>query len=440
MKNTIYILFLLITLYSCASSRNKSTAANTTYQRQPIQEVSDNDLKLEGQHIDAKIQQLVGKQNESIEIYQKELKSHPNYAPAHYELGRIYLQLGWIDSALTHTKFALAQKPDNYWYRRQLAQIYSKAGDAKNLAATWEDIVKLHPESPDNYYDLSNAYLMANDALGAIDALDRVEKRFGLSEPVLLQKQKLYEAIGKPDKARKELEKLAEAVPSEPSYNAILAESYMSEKNYAKALQYYQNILAKFPDDENIHISLAACYQAMGNMAETYNHLRSEVMNPNIDCQHKLLFITEFMRNKDFFTAYGRNCFLLADTVATNCPTVGSHNLIYGQMLGAQERYADAATQFGYYIEQDKSKYEAWEALLFCESMMDHDSDKLIEHAQQASELFPLHPRPYLILAQEYLKLGDCSQARLYIKKCLNVAPKDALAQQINQTIEQTCE
>lgn len=440
MKNRIYILFLLlILLASCAGSKSGSTVADTRYQRKPIQEVSEDQLKTEGALIDAKIQQLVGKQDESLASYYAMLKRNPDYAPAHYELGRIYLGMGWIDSSLVHTKKALSDSPNNYWYERQLAQIYAKAGDGKNLVAAWEDIVKHHPDSPDNYYDLSNAYLMLNNVLGSIEVLDRVEHRFGLSEPVLLQKQKLYEAIGKPDKARKELEKLAEAVPSEPSYTAILAESYMSEKNYAKALQYYKRIVETHPDDENIHISIAVCYMTMGQYDMAYKHLRLGVMHPSIDCSHKLTYIVEFMREKSFFMACGRSCFQLADSLAAQCPEVGPHNQLYGQILAAQERFAEAAVQFARQIEQDKGRYETWEALLLCESMVDDVSDQLLEHARQAAELFPLHTRPYLILAQGYLNKGDCESARQYIKKCLTIAPKDALVQQLNQTIEQTC-
>lgn len=439
MKSRLYILFLLFIFCSCAGSKQGSVPTDTRYQRKPIQEVSDNDLKVEGEQIDAKIQQLVGKQNESIEKFSKILKGNSDYAPAHYELGRIYLGLGWVDSALYHTKKALSIDPNNYWYERQLAQAYVKAGDGKNLIATWEDIVKRHPDSPDNFYDLSNAYLMTDNVPSAIEALDRVEKRFGLSEPVLLQKQKLYEAIGKPDKARKELEKLAEAVPSDPSYNAILAEGYMKEKNYSKALQYYKRILESHPDNEDIHISLAVCYMTMGQWDKSYNHLRLGVMHPNIDCQHKLTYIVTFLREKSFFVAYGRSCFLLADSLVSQCPEVGPHNQLYGQLLAAQERYAEASVQFARQIEQDMSQYETWEALLLCESMVDDASEQLMEHAQRASELFPLHTRPYLILSQGYLKKGDCEKARQYIKKCLTVAPKDPLVQQLNQTIEETC-
>lgn len=439
MKNAIYILFIIFFVCSCASNKKSAKPVDSRYQRKPIVEVSEADLKNEAAVLDASTQVLIGKIDEAVEQYGKILKEAPDYAPAHYGLARVYLGMGWVDSALVHCQKAWSHSPANYWYELLLAQIYERKQDGKNLIATWEDIVKRHPDTPERYYDLSNAYLKTNNVTAAIEVLDRVEKRFGISEPISLQKQKLWAAINRPDKARKELEKLADAVPSDPSYNAILAESYMAEKNYSKALQYYNRILSSNPNDENIHISLASCYLTMGDNAQAYAHLRQGVLNSEVECQHKLIFVTEFLRNKQFFMAYSKPCFLFVDTLVAQCRGDYAHGLVYGKLLAAQERYAEASQQFENYISVDKSQYEPWEALLLCESMVSDTSESLLLHALQATELFPLHTRPYLILAQGYLKLGDCEKAKEYINKCMMVSPNDALVNQLYKTILESC-
>jgi len=403
-------------------------------------EVTEDQLKTEAQQIDATTQMLIGKPQEAVDGYHKILKNNPNYAPAHYELGKIYLAVGWLDSALYHTQQAFRAQSDNLWYELQLTQIYQRQQDAKNLTATWEDIVKRNPDRPDLYYDLSNAYLLSNNVSASIDALDRVEKRFGITEAVSLQKQKLWSAIQKPEKARKELEKLAEAMPSESRYNAILAESYMTEKNYSRALQYYNRILNNNPEDENIHISMASCYLAMGDLGQTYSHLRLGVLNPEVSCSDRLTYLTEILHNEKFFNAYSKPCLLLADTVAQQCQGESEHAFLYGKILAVQGRYAEAVNQFASKLETDKSQYETWEALLLCESMVGDSSTSLIEHAIQAAELFPLHLLPYLILTQEYFKQSDCQQAKHYLERCLMVAPNDNRVKELNQTIQQSCE
>lgn len=438
-KIDIRILLILATLSSCASHPKTHHPADTRYQRKPITEVSEEQLKTESQLIDATIQALVGKGSESTKAYHAILKEHPDYAPAHYELGKMYLAAGWLDSALFHTLQAHQSQNDNLWYELQLARIYERQKDAKLLINTWEDIVKRNPDRPDLYYDLSNAYLLTGNIVSSIEVLDRVERRFGITEAVSLQKQKLWTAIEKPDRARKELEKLADAMPDAPRYNAIIAENYMSAKNYSKALQYYLRILNATPDDEDIHISLASCYLAMGDLANTYRHVRRGLLNPNLGCTTKLTYLTEFLRNKSFFTAYSKPCLLLADTIAGHCKDVGGHAFLYGQMLAAQGRYGEAITQFVKKIEDDKSQYEVWEALLICESMDNDTNAQLLLHAQQAAALFPLHLRPYLILSNGYFALGDCETAKRYLDRCLMVAPDDRRVKELHQNIRQQC-
>ena len=439
MKHLYVYITILLLLTSCSGS-SKTAHSDSPYRRKPIVEVTEEQLKVDAEQIDATMQQLLGNRDEAVAMYQALLGKNPDYSPAHYGLGRLYFSIGWMDSALFHTRQACRLDNSNTWYKIQLAQIYEHLRDAKNLTSTWEEIVRSNPDVVDYYYSLSNSYLFAGDVPASIEALDRVEKRFGVTEAVSLQKQKLWYAIEKPDKARKELEKLAAAMPTEPRYNAILAESYMNEKNYAKALEYYNLILENNPSDENIHISLASCYMAMNNLPQTYRHLRLVMMTSTIGCKDRMVYLSEFLRNEKFFNAYSRQCFLLADTIAGQCPADDNgHALLYGQMLAAQERFAEAVVQFKAFLSTDRSQYSVWEALLICESQLPDSSEVLIEDARQASELFPLHLRPYIILVQEHLRLGDCEKARYYLERCQMVAPNDITVKQLSQKCEQQC-
>lgn len=442
MRNKIYNIIFLATITalmaSCVGGK-KATETKNPYRRAPIREVTAEELSNDSALIDATMQHLLGKEEESVDMYQGLLKKSPMYSPAHYGLGRLYFSMGWLDSALYHTRRACELDDNNAWYKIQLARIYEQMRDTKNVKATWEELVKRYPDNTDYYYSLSNAYLFCNDVPGSIAVLDRVEKRFGIKEEVSLQKQKLWNAINKPDKARKELEKLAAAVPSEPRYSAILAESYMNEKNYEKALQYYNYILETNPTDENIHISLASCHLAMGNMHDAYIHLRKGVLNPALRCRDRMVFMTEFLHNEAFFNAYGKKCFALADSIAGGCSEGEGFAVMYGQMLAAQERFREAAEQFKTHLATDKSQYGIWEMLLICEGQYEEGEAEMLEHARQASELFPLHLRPYLILAEGYLKHGNCEKARFYLDRCMMIAPNENAVKDVKQKIEQTC-
>lgn len=439
MKKTIYILFILLLIYGCGSTK-KGAPKDTRYQRKPIVEVSAEQLAADGQQIDAMTQQLLGKNTEAMEGYRKLIAKTPDYAAAHYEMGRLMLQMGWTDSALIYTQRACELDKDNVWYQLQMTKVYERQRDSKNLIATWESIVKQHPDVVDYYYDLSNAYLLSGDVPGSIAVLDRVEKRYGVTEMVSLQKQKLWSAIERPDKARKELEKLAAAMPNEPSYSAILAQSYMQEKDYAKALQYYAGILEASPNDENAHISMAECHLAMGNYDEAYKHLRTGLKNPALDCKTRMLYIGEMLRNERFFASHAQQLFLLADTLVAGCPDNDGHAYHYGLLLASQKRYNEASEQIAKHLEYDSSQYMVWEALLLCESQAQGRDEQLMQHALRAAELFPLHSKPYLVLCELYRRMGDCPKALYYMERCLMVQPNNEAIKQFAEEIKQSCQ
>lgn len=393
-----YIIVVSFLLAACASNRNTEQTSKR-YQRKPITEVTQEQLTTQGKVIDAIAQQSIGNIDEALTLYRQVLHDHPDEATAWYQGGKVFLMKGWVDSALHYTLEAHRLDKENIWYSLQLARIYELRNDNKELIATWEDIVSRHPSVIEYYYNLANAHIRNNDLNKAIETLDGFEKRYGVSEEVSMQKQRLWAALGKHDKAREELERLANAAPNEARYNAILAESYMQEKNYKKALTYYNRIAEHNPDDENIHISLAQCHLLMGDYRNSYIHLRQGLRNNAIDCKSRILFAGEMLRNEKFYSAYAQRIFLFLDTLMADCPPDAGHAYAYGLMLASQERYAEAAVQFRNHLAVDSSQYDAWESLMFCVSRLpDHDTE-LFDLAQRASKLFPLHTRPYYIQA-----------------------------------------
>lgn len=395
-NKVFYISLLTLLLASCGGSR-KAPQGQNPYQRKPITEVSQQQLDIQGLIIDASAKQSIGNNEEALALYRKVLATDPSEAGAWYQAGKIMMQKGWLDSALHYTLQARHLDDSNVWYALQLAHIYDLRHDSRQLVATWEEIIGQHPSVLDYYYNLANTHIKNNDYAKAIEVLDRFEKRYGVSEEVSMQKQRLWGALGKPEKAREELERLAAAAPNETRYNAILAEGYMQEKNYKKALHYYNQILAHNPDDEYIHISLAQCHLLMGDRRNAYSHLRQGLRNPAIDCKTRILYAGEMLRDEKFFAEYSHPLFLLIDTLAADCPPTAGHAYAYGIMLASQERYAEAAVQFRNYLATDSSQYEAWENLMYCVNQTPDHEEELLDIARRATKLFPLHAQPYFI-------------------------------------------
>lgn len=404
MKYYIYILFSVVLLVSC---KGQKQVAESRYATKPLVQVEQEQLDKEALLVSAKAQQLVGSTSEAMAQYAAILKRDPGYAPANYEMSQLLMRMGMMDSALACVKRAVKADGSNVWYLKQQAAVYEQMRDGKNLVATWEAIVRRNPEVMEYYYELSDANLKTNNIPAAVEVLNRVEKKIGVSEMISLQKQRLWDAYGKPEKAMKEIETLAAAMPQETKYSAILAESYMKQQQYAKAKVCYDRILAADPNDEYVHISLASYYKAVGDMDNAYEELKKGFSHPAIDATSKLQILGSFYSNDEFYGVESKHTFPLLDQIMAQCEDKSTYALFYGDVLMRQQKYAEAAVQLRLALTKDSSQYEVWEALLICLSET-NEEDVMLDYARRAQTLFPLHALPY------YLQGFSCMQHKQY--------------------------
>ena len=398
-RNILLAAVAVALVWGCASRRSEPAPSGTDrYRRAPIREVSEASLKSDSRLIDALTLQETGHMNEALEAFARLTHDEPTMAAAWYEQGQLLLQRGWTDSALHCAQRAVELQGDNQWYLLALAQTCQRAGNTALLTATWERLVALQPDVAEYYFELSNAYLRANDATGAIGALNRLERRVGVTESVSLQKQRIWEAIGKHDKALREMEALAEALPREKRYQAILAQMNMQQKNYKKARLYYDRILTADPDDEYIHVQLAEYHKQLGHKAEADSEMVLAFANPRLDAASKLQILTSFYTEEEFYGSRRDICFRLLEMVVQQGGDPSQTALFYADMLMRQERYDEAATQFSIALQSDSSRYEVWEVLLVCLSEVPAREDEMADRARRAARLFPIHTLPHYLV------------------------------------------
>ncbi len=382
---------------ACGGGKPTAGAPAGRYERPPLKEVTEEQLKADGLLIDALALQESGRNDEALTAYRRVIDHDATCAAAWYEMSQLLLQRGWTDSAGACARRAVDLRGDNLWYLLALAQTQERRGDADGLTATWERIVKQHPDVLEHYYNLSNAYITAGNLTKAIETLNRVERKIGITESISLQKQKLWNAAGKQDKALKEIEALADAMPQEKRYQAILAEMHMQQKHYAKAKGYYDRILQTDPDDPYIHIQLAEYYKTTGNPDLADSEMVRAFDNPRLDSKTKLQLLGSFYTNEEFFGRHSATTFRLMDKTMKDCADSAEFAAFYGNVLLIQENYPAAARQFELALQRDSSQYELWEMLLISLSETPGAEAKTDDYARRAEALFPMHTLPHFL-------------------------------------------
>lgn len=413
MKNTIYI-FLALMMLSCSSSRQST--GDDRFRRAAMVEVSQQQLDLEAMMVSAKMQQEVGNIQEAMQAYQDILSKSPGYGPACYEISGMLMSAYNLDQALDYARQAVKRSPKNTWYLMRLAEIYRMRQDGKPLIETWKSIVKLNPTNLNYYYELSDAYLLNNQIPEAVEVLDQVERMVGVTEMVSLQKQRLWDAYGKKDKALRELERLADAQPQSTKYNAILAQHHMTEHNYAKAKEYYDRILEAAPNDEYIHLSLATYYKETNQPEKAFEEMRQGLSHPGLDINSKLSMLVNFY-NEGFYAEQSKYTYPLFDLIMQQATDKREYAALYGEVLMRQNKYPEAAEQLKLAIEVDSSQYFIWENLLISLVQI-NDNATTAHYAARAQKLFPLHILPHYLSALCAFEGQSFNEAEAHLRQC----------------------
>lgn len=398
-RHIVICVALAAVVCGCGSRRASVPVAPSRYERPALREVSQEQLDEDSELIGAVSLQVSGHVEEALAAYSRLAERRPECAAAWYGMGRILLQRGWADSAMACVSRATALSPTNRWYLMLQGEVCGFRGDARGRIDAWERIVAADPSRLENYYELSNAYVMAGDVDRAVEVLDRVEKRVGISEPVSLQKQRLWVAAGKQDKAERELERLAGAMPSEKRYQAMMAEMNMNRGRYAKAKQYYDRVLAADPDDEYIHIQLAEYYKRIGQPEAADREMGLAFENRRLDCKTKVQLLAQFYTNEEFYGSRSATTFALLERAMQDCADSAQFALVYGDVLMRQRKYAEAARWLELSLGNDSSRYEVWEALLICLSEVPEREGEMLKVAARAERLFPMKTLPLYMQA-----------------------------------------
>lgn len=340
-------------------------------------------------------ERLAGNDQKAIESYEKALRVDPEDAASMYELSELYARQGRIDEARTLMQKAVKIEPENDWYQIRLAQIYKYEGNYAGYGEVYRRLLQQHPGDTDYFGELSSALLLQEKYDEALLVFDEIEKQIGVNEMISLQKQQIYNTIGKPKKAVEEIEKLAAAYPYEVRYQAMLAELYMNNGSKQKALVAYKNIVALDPEDPYVHISLSDFYRQQGDLDNAYHELKMAFANSDLDIGTKMQVLSIWFAGKQLTADLTDKAGELGSILIKTHPDSPYGYQLLGDMLQNKQDHAGARNAFQQALAIDSSGYPVWELLLFTDINL-NDFTALEKDAERALSLFPEQPLPYL--------------------------------------------
>lgn len=412
--NTFIKLFIpLLFLVACNSQKDTVSSKQKIKDATVLNEKQK--LELDFLFHEANKQRLLGNYEQALVIYSKCVKINPNQPFFHYELANLYTMANQQQIALQFAEKAVQLDPNNKWYRLQYAQSLQESGDTESAIKQYEKLIELEPENVDLYFDLARMQLYSEKYKDALVSLDEIEKRIGISEEIVRQKEKIYIKLNDIESAAAEVQKLIKAYPDEIHYKGLLADLYLANEMPEKAFAIYQQILEKDPQNPYAHLSLYDYYKAKNEDEKALEEAKLAFQSPGLDIDTKVQILLSYYSLSDKSATLKKEAFELNKILIKTHPEEAKAYTIYADFLLRENKLEGAKENYLKAIEFDNSRYPIWNQLLFLESEL-NDKEGLERDSKRAVELFPNEPIPYLFYGVVQLENKNYKEAVEYLE------------------------
>ena len=340
-------------------------------------------------------EKILGNLDKAANLFESCIRKDPGSAAAMYELGGIYVRTGKLKEGIYFARKAAEIDRDNIWYQLLLADAYAQSRDYDKSIKTYREIIKLHPENLDLYYEMSSIMLAAKQFTQAIEVYNQIEEIIGVAEEISLQKEMIYITLNKIDKAAVELEKLIEKNPKEVRFYGMLAELYQANNMPEKALETYERLKAVDPNDPHIHLSLSNYYRSIGDREKSYSELKLAFENEQLDINKKINILLSYYSITQSFPELTDQALTLCLLLVKAHPKEAKSHSMYGDFLYREGKVEESREQYRTALELDANRFVIWQQLLQINSEL-KDYDALLEESAKALELFPNQSILYL--------------------------------------------
>lgn len=236
----------------------------------------------------------------NIENYQKSINAllrckelDDSKAVVFYELGRNYNLLKNFGAAEETLKKAVDMEPDNEWYLDELYDVYIQQNDLNAAVKTVKQLVKYHP---DYKQDLVSLYIQAEKYKDALELLNELDAKFGISTDRDYLRNQIYNLTGK-DKDR--IENLEERLKKDPTnetnyLNLIYRYSEMEQPE--KAFETAKELLKINPQSQLVHLALYKFYLDKGQTTDAIKSMKLVLKSPEIKPDAKTKVLNDFVK------------------------------------------------------------------------------------------------------------------------------------------------
>lgn len=384
-------------------------------------------LEFDYSFIEAIKNKITGDYQAAIGWFDNCLKINPESSVVKYEIAGILVANEDYNGALQLAREAVIGNPSNIWYKILLASILQKKSMIEEACNVYAGIIAKYPDKEEFYLIEAGLYTSIEKWQKAIDVYDRYEIQNGITEPVSIEKIKLYTKLNDVKKASNELVKLIKKYPEKDEYLSLLAELYFNYDQDKKGLQILDRLLKADPDNGFVHFYLADYYRdkKQGNQEVIENHMKKALLSDKIENGYKIQYILKLILNPDttLVTDAQLNSYmgLLMDKYSDDL----SVRALNSDFLKKDNKLQEAKGELEFILSKDRNNYLIWEELLLlCNELS--DTNCMYTNSIEAIKYFPEQPLPYALSGISLMMRKDFKAALPFFEKGVELTDSKA--------------
>lgn len=400
------LLAFLVGLSSCSS-----TKVGKTKLEQENELSEEESLRLKSLFFEALKEKSLNNIATAQSYFEQCLTIDPNHGASIFELANIYQAQNRLADAILFLERAIHLDPDNKWYLQSLVILYEKTKQFDKAIHIYDRLIEVEPEVLAYYEGRARMYLYKNDLKRGMKAYDVMEDKFGVLEPISMQKQRIFIGLKKYDDAIEEAQKLVNMAPNSSKYYNNLADVYRKAGKNEEAMRTYEKLLEMDPGNAFVQLSMASYFMEGGEKDKGKDLLRKAFRNPDLDYDSKarLLFndiVYQNVNNKKVepFT------FELIDSMKLAHPDNAKILAIEGDLYFENKELDKSLAAYKSSLDLDQDQFLVWNRILFIYSDQ-QDWGNMLEDGNQAVDLFPNQATIYYLTGIAANQLKDYDRA-----------------------------
>ncbi len=356
------------------------------------QVVVDNEEKF----LNAQREQLIGRTDKAITIYEEMYRADRENAAVAYELAKIYYGKNDLLLAEKYARHAAEKAPANPWMSAFLASFLSDTGRHDQAALIYKKLTTERPYDREYYQLWVDNLLLQKKEAEAIGVYDLMEKNLGGDPEIFQSRFELYAKMGKPELAVAQIDALIQKYPGQKSYLKTKAAYLANQNQKDKALALYREVLELDAEDTDANLAVLSVGEDKEKPNAYLMALMPVITNPSVDIDKKIGELIPYIQslaaggNQEVKTALleiGNKLVLTHPDDAKAYSLYGDVLFHTGNMEGAIQRYEQT-------LQKNKKVFSVWDQLMYA-YFETAETGKLAKLSNDAIDFFPNQASPY---------------------------------------------